>query len=60
MSEELVKVQYGVIATFEILMVSRRNCSWQGMIDWLDGNVRQEFYGCLELLRLINERLSGR
>lgn len=60
MSEELVKAQYGEIATFEILLVSRRNCSWQGRIDWLDGSERQEFCGCLELLRLIDERLSGR
>lgn len=59
MNEEMVNAQYGAIATFEILMVSRRNSSWQGMIDWLDGGERQSFYGYLELLRLVSERLTG-
>ena len=59
MSEEQVNAQYGEIATFEILMVSRRNSSWQGMVDWLDGRERQTFFGYLELLRLINDRLTG-
>ncbi|MBR3703994.1 MAG: hypothetical protein IKM11_00680 [Oscillospiraceae bacterium] len=58
MSEEMVNAQYGAIATFEILMVSRRNSSWQGMIDWLDGRERRNFYGYLELLRLLSERLT--
>ena len=58
MSEDMVNTQYGVIATFEILMVSRRNSSWQGMIDWLDGGERQIFYGYLEMLRLVSEHLG--
>ena len=60
MSEEWVGAQHGAIATLEVLVTSRRSSTWQGTVDWLDGSERQEFSGYMELLHLIDQRLSGR
>ena len=60
MSEEYMSTQYGQIATLEVLVVSRRSSSWQGTVDWLDSGERQEFSSYLELLHLIDERVSGK
>lgn len=59
MSGETVNAQRGALATFEILILSRRNATWQGRVDWLDGSEAQEFSGSLELLRLIDAKLTG-
>ena len=58
MSEELVNAQQGEVATFEVQVLSRRNSSWQGTVDWLDGSERQRFESFLELLNLINKRVA--
>ena len=58
MSEEKVSAQRGEIATFDLRVVSRRNATWQGTVDWLDGSARQEFSGTLELLRLVVAKLA--
>lgn len=58
MSEEMVSAQRGKIATFDIRVTSRRNATWQGSVDWLDGSARQEFSGTLELLRLVVAKLA--
>ena len=60
MSEETVSAQRGEIATLEVLVISRRSSTWQGVVDWLDGSERQEFSGYLELLHLIDRRISGK
>ena len=59
MSEEMVSAQRGAIMTLEVLVLSRRSSTWQGTVDWLDGSGRQEFSGYLELLHLIDQRVSG-
>ena len=59
MSDKLVNAQRGVIATFDLRVISRRNTTWQGSVDWLDGSERQEFFTSLELLRLVDEKLAG-
>lgn len=58
MSEETVNAQRGEMLTFTILVVSRRNATWQGSVDWLDGSGKQEFSSSLELLRLVDEKLT--
>ena len=60
MSEETMSAQRGEIATLEVLVRSRRSSTWQGTVDWLDGSEVQEFSGYLELLHLIDQRVSGR
>ncbi len=59
MSEELVSTQYGQLATFEVVVITRRYSSWQGWVDWLDGSARQPFAGYLELLHLMEEKVSS-
>ena len=57
MTPAVVGAARGAVATFDVLVISRRSSSWQGSVDWLDGSARQEFVSYLELLRMINERL---
>lgn len=57
LAAEVVNAQQGAIATFVLQILSRRNSSWQGRVDWLDGETAQEFGSALELMRLIEERL---
>ena len=60
MSEEMIRAQFGEIATLEVLVLSRRSSTWQGTVDWLDGSERQVFSGYLELLHLVDQRISDR
>ena len=57
MTPPVVRAARGTVATFDVLVTSRRSSSWQGSVDWLDGGQRQEFSSYLELMHLINDRL---
>ena len=57
MTPAVVRAARGAVATFEILVISRRSSTWQGSVDWLDGSDRQEFSSYLELMRMIDDRL---
>ncbi|MTQ95621.1 hypothetical protein GMD88_02505 [Pseudoflavonifractor sp. BIOML-A6] len=57
MSADTVTDAHGLVYTFEVSVTSRRNASWQGMVDWLDGEGRQEFSSALELIKLIEEHV---
>lgn len=48
----------GVLATFAVRIVFRQNASWQGSIQWLDGEREQSFRSVLELIFLIDSALS--
>lgn len=58
MSDEMVLAQRGELATFEVLVISRRNASWQGFVEWTDSGERQKFASFLELLRLLKQRFQ--
>ena len=47
---------HGLVYTFEVSVTSGAT-SWQGMVDWLDGEGRQEFSSALELIKLIEEHV---
>lgn len=51
-----VESAQGALATFTLCILSRRNASWQGWVDWMDGSPRQQFASALELIRLAEER----
>ncbi len=57
MTPAVVRAARGAVATFEVLVISRRSSSWQGSVDWLDGGDRQEFGSYLELLQMIEQKL---
>ena len=59
LSKEEVDAAQGQKATFLLYIITRRNTTWQGFVDWLDGT-RDDYSSALELLRLIDQRLSAR
>lgn len=59
MTEEEVKNTWGKKITFSLYVITRRNTTWQGFVDWLDGSPKQEYASVLSLIRLLDERLYG-
>lgn len=58
LSADAVLAASGDKATFEVTVLSRQSSTWQGFIDWLDGNPPLPFSSDLEFLRLVDERIS--
>ena len=58
LSREQIQAQRGDVLTFEIEVSSRRNASWQGTVCWVDSGERQEFPSVMDLLRLLQQKLS--
>lgn len=56
LSADAVNAAQGEAFTFVLQILSRRNSSWQGTLDWLDDSAPQEFASALELMRMIEER----
>ena len=44
-------------STFEIIVRSTQNATWQGQIHWFEHDRKQEFRSVLEMIRLIDEAL---
>lgn len=53
-----VNAAHGRIETFFLQIISRKNASWQGTIDWLDGTEKQYFHSTLEFLKFVDSRLQ--
>ena len=47
----------GRAATFCVAVETRKNTTWQGSVNWLDGVPPARFVSALELLRLMDERI---
>ena len=56
---EEVNAAHGAVTTFILQIFSRRNASWQGAIDWMDGSPRQMFDSTLEFLMAADAHLKG-
>lgn len=52
---ETVATAVGAVGTFVLTVLSRRNASWQGEIDWLDGTPPVPFASALALLKLMKD-----
>jgi hypothetical protein len=52
--------QYGAAATFALRVLFRQNSSWQGSVQWLEGDREESFQSVLELVFLLDSVLSGR
>lgn len=50
---EKIYEHYGNIATFDILVVSRRNTSWQGIVRKADEESSRRFQGEIELIQIL-------
>ena len=59
LSREEVEAARGAVDTFLVYVITRRNTTWQGFVDWLDG-ARSDYASALELLRLVDQHLSSR
>lgn len=44
-------------ATFVVKVLNTQNATWQGTIDWMDGQQAQPFRSALELIKLIDSAL---
>ena len=60
MDADTVQAARGSVDTILLYVITRRNTTWQGFLAFLDDTPRQEFASVLELLRLIDARLSQR
>ena len=58
MSKEIVEANHGEIATYSVSIITRQNTSWQGIINWLDGNPSRSFRSALEFIHIINEAIK--
>lgn len=60
MTSAVVCAARGRVSTFDVLVLSRRSSSWQGTVHWLDEDTEETFHSFLELIRMIDSRLSTR
>lgn len=47
----------GEVSTFLLQIVSRKNATWQGSIDWMNGESPDAFSSTLEFLKIIDDKL---
>jgi len=48
----------GLVATYDVIVESRRKASWQGYVRDVDGQTLGEFNGILELAEIINSYMK--
>ncbi len=58
MKKEKLTVETGDKATFTVHVQFRQNASWQGTIQWLEGNKTQRFRSELEMLKLMTNAIN--
>ena len=51
--------QEGMLGTFAVRIIFRRNASWQGSVVWLEGSQEAHFRSALELASLMGSALNG-
>lgn len=56
---EAVDAARGEAATFLIYVVTRRQATWQGFVNWLDGGPLERYRSVWELIRMLERRLPG-
>lgn len=56
--DELLK-KHGEIGTFIIRVQHRQHSSWQGLVTWSEENRTVPFRSALELIKMIDEAVSG-
>ena len=47
----------GTVATFALRVLFRQNASWQGSIQWMEGNREESFRSVLELIFLMDSAI---
>ena len=57
MTAEAVAEAKGEQATFVLRILTRQNATWQGVLEWLEGDQRNNFSSDLEFLKLLERDL---
>ena len=57
MAAEAVTAARGETATFVLRVLTRQNATWQGVLEWLEGERRDRFSSDLEFLKLLEQDL---
>ena len=57
MAPEAVASARGEAATFVLRVLTRQNATWQGVLEWLEGERRDSFSSDLEFLKLLERDL---
>ena len=57
MAAETVAEARGETATFVLRVLTRQNATWQGVLEWLEGERRDSFSSDLEFLKLLERDL---
>lgn len=58
MSEAEVEASRGARTTFQLAILTRRNATWQGAVDWMEGQSPMSFSSDLELLSLVDRHME--
>jgi len=58
MKKEKIEVAAGGKATFTVHVQFRQNASWQGTIQWIEGNKTQHFRSELEMIKLMMNAIN--
>ncbi|MEI7885071.1 MAG: hypothetical protein WCI30_06940 [Clostridia bacterium] len=58
MKKEKLEMETGDKATFTVHVQFRQNASWQGTIQWIEGNKTQRFRSELEMLKLMTNAIN--
>ena len=58
MSEAEVEASRGALTTFQLAILTRRNATWQGAVDWMEGQSPMSFSSDLELLSLVDRHME--
>lgn len=58
MKKEKLTAEAGEKATFTVHVQFRQNASWQGTIEWMEGNKTQRFRSELEMLKLMTNAIN--
>ena len=48
----------GALTTFQLAILTRRNATWQGAVDWMEGQSPMSFSSDLELLSLVDRHME--
>ena len=59
MSEAEVEASRGALTTFQLAILTRRNATWQGAVDWMEGQSPMSFSSDLELLSLVDRHMEA-
>jgi len=52
-------IKSGKLATFLVKVIFRQNCSWQGIVSWVEGKKEESFRSELELIALMDSALES-